>query len=304
VTPQLVLYVRGKQTAGREVERWSEELQREYPHQLVVRDVDTNPEWESTAGKTLPVAEVDGRRLAGKLTRESLQSGLAVAQAIGAYKTETHVPKPIAIISNAADNVSSWLSRHWLTAFNGFFAIYLGLAFLAPVLMKVGAKTPANWIYTAYSFTCHQLGFRSFFLFGEEPYYPKADFALYTGVDPNDLWAARAVDGNEVLGYKVALCERCVGIYGSLLVAGLAFAFLRKRLKPLHWALWILLGVVPMGLDGGSQFLSYLPFLHFPVRESTPLLRVLTGTLFGVLSVWFAYPYVEESMEAEEHGKG
>jgi uncharacterized membrane protein len=303
VTPQLVLYVRGKQTAGREAERWSNELQRDYPHRLVLRDVDTNPEWKISAGETLPVAEVDGRRLAGKLTRESLQSGLALAQAIGAYKTETHVPKPIATISHAADNMSSWLSRHWLTAFNGFFAIYLGLAFLAPVLMKVGAKTPANWIYTAYSFTCHQLGFRSFFLFGEKPYYLKSEFAQYTGVNPNDLWAARTVIGNSVLGYKVALCERDVAIYGTLLLAGIAFYFLRKRLKPLHWALWILLAIIPMGLDGGSQFLSYLPF-GIPVRESTPLLRVLTGSLFGLFSVWFAYPYVEESMEVEEPGNG
>ena len=229
MTPQLVLYVHGNQTAGRDVQRWSDELQRVYPHQLVVRDVDSNPDWKKAAGDTLPAAEVDGRLLAGKLTKEGLQSGLALAQAIGAYKTETHVPKPIATVSQTADRVSMWLSRHWLAAFNGFFAIYLGLAFLAPVLMKVGAKTPASWIYTAYSFTCHQLGFRSFFLFGEEPDYPKADFAQYTGVNPDDLWAARAVVGNEVLGYKIALCERCVGIYGSLLLAGIAFAFVRKR---------------------------------------------------------------------------
>jgi uncharacterized membrane protein len=63
--------------------------------------------------------------------------------------------------------------------------------------------------------------------------------------------------------------------------------------------LWILLGLFPIGLDGGSQLLSYLPFLHFPPRESTPLLRVLTGALFGIASAWFAYPYVQESMDED-----
>ena len=30
------------------------------------------------------------------------------------------------------------LSRHWLAAFNLFLALYLGLPFLAPVLMRIG----------------------------------------------------------------------------------------------------------------------------------------------------------------------
>jgi hypothetical protein len=31
------------------------------------------------------------------------------------------------------------------------------------------------------------------------------------------------------------------------------------------------------------------------MRESTPFLRTLTGGLFGVMNVWLAYPYIEES---------
>ena len=30
-------------------------------------------------------------------------------------------------------------------------------------------------------------------------------------------------------------------------------------------------------------------------RESVPLLRVLTGALFGFATAWFAFPYMEES---------
>jgi len=49
-------------------------------------------------------------------------------------------------------------------------------------------------------------------------------------------------------------------------------------------------------LDGISQLISQLPLNLIPFRESTPILRVITGCLFGFLTAWFAYPYVEESM--------
>jgi len=60
--------------------------------------------------------------------------------------------------------------------------------------------------------------------------------------------------------------------------------------------LWFVLGVIPIGLDGGIQLLSALPFWPFHVYESTPLARTLTGAAFGLANVWMAYPYLEESM--------
>jgi len=70
---------------------------------------------------------------------------------------------------------------------------------------------------------------------------------------------------------------------------------------------WILLGIAPIGFDGGSQILSQAiadplfsflqPYFEFlPIRESTPILRSLTGFLFGFMTAWFGYPYVEEAM--------
>jgi hypothetical protein len=35
----------------------------------------------------------------------------------------------------------------------------------------------------------------------------------------------------------------------------------------------------------------------YPIRESTPFLRALTGALFGIGNAWLAYPYIEESMQ-------
>jgi hypothetical protein len=52
-----------------------------------------------------------------------------------------------------------WLSKHWLRLVIGFFALYAGLPFMAPVLMHVGAEGPARVIYAIYSPMCHQFAF-------------------------------------------------------------------------------------------------------------------------------------------------
>jgi uncharacterized membrane protein len=102
------------------------------------------------------------------------------------------------------------------------------------------------------------------------------------------------------VGYKIALCERDIAIYGAILLFGLVYAATGRRLKPLHWTLWVLLGMLPIGLDGFSQLFSQVQWAWLesilPYRESTPFLRVLTGGLFGLTTAWFAYPYMEASM--------
>jgi uncharacterized membrane protein len=211
-------------------------------------------------------------------------------------------------VVSETDKLSMWMSNHWLLAVNLIIFVYIGLPFLAPVLMKAGATTPANIIYAAYSPLCHQLGFRSFFLFGQQPYYPRAaagvsdalTFGQATGLNENDILAARAFTGNEQLGYKIAVCQRDVAIYIGIIVFGMIYAATGRRLKPLHWILWLVIGIAPIGIDGFSQLFSQLnlPILStiFPYRESTPFLRVLTGALFGLSTAWFGLPYMEESM--------
>lgn len=206
-----------------------------------------------------------------------------------------------------------WISRHYLALLNFFMFLYFGLAAFAPVLMQVGATGPANILYTIYKPLCHQFGFRSFYLFGEQAYYPLKEagipnvltFDQITGF--KDLenpvaysrLQAREYTGNATVGYKMALCERDMAIYTGIFLFGLTYAATKRRLKPLHWIFWILIGIAPIALDGFSQLFSQMnwPFLAsiLPYRESTPLLRVLTGALFGIATAWFAFPYMEES---------
>jgi hypothetical protein len=58
---------------------------------------------------------------------------------------------------------------------------------------------------------------------------------------------------------------------------------------------WVLVGILPIGLDGASQMVSQI-FTWIPYRESTPLLRTLTGALFGFTTGWFGFPVFEETM--------
>jgi uncharacterized membrane protein len=73
-----------------------------------------------------------------------------------------------------------------------------------------------------------------------------------------------------------------------------------KKMKGLPWYFWLVFALIPIALDGGSQ----LPGLAqgwpswLPVRESTPLLRTITGTLFGAGTAWYIFPLMEETMSA------
>jgi hypothetical protein len=140
-----------------------------------------------------------------------------------------------------ANRIVYWIARHWLLLANGAVIVFLGLPFLAPVLMERGNDAAARAIYKIYSPACHQLAFRSWFLFGEQPYYPLRAAGLsdvhyleeyvasnpsFAGLSPEEgfgafSWAARNFLGNDQMGYKVALCQRDVAIYSGLLLAGL-----------------------------------------------------------------------------------
>jgi uncharacterized membrane protein len=279
------------------------EMQRSVPHQLVEIDVESDSVLAARHGDSLPVIETGPYTLRAPFSFTDLKVVLLSAQQHAAGKTPLEGPARTRAVGMT--RVVGGFSRHWLAILNTIVFLYVGLPFLAPVLLKAGAEGPARLIYTVYSPVCHQLAFRSWFLFGEQAAYPRSlagtsliSYGEATGLDENDLAAARAMLGDDHLGFKVALCERDVAIYGGILIGGLIFAKVRGRIKPLPVWAWLVFGVLPMALDGGSQFLSAFPIAPagLLMRESTPLLRTATGLLFGLLNVWLAYPYLEESM--------
>jgi uncharacterized membrane protein len=290
-----------------------EALQAAIPHRLAVVDVDSNHELKNTYGLEVPVVEVGPYRLKAPFSQQELRMTLGAAN-----DREKHIDAIERVATQdlvqsgarwtGADNFSYWLSRHYLGLFNFFILLYVGLPFLAPALMAAGIEGPAGLIYRSYGVVCHQLAYRSFFLFGEQPFYPRQSagvqgilpFGQATGLsedsDAASLFAARDFIGDPSLGYKVALCERDVAIYGAILLFGLLYAATGRRLPALPWYLWILIGLLPIAIDGVSQLISQPPFNLIPYRESTPFYRALTGALFGFATAWFGYPIVEQTM--------
>lgn len=294
-------------------------LQQKYPHRLVEIDIDSDPALQKKYLVEIPVVEVGPYLLKAPFDRQKLMMTLGAAgdrrgqlDQLGRDDHYERVRRGQTI--SGSDRAIHWVSRHYLAVINFFILLYFGLPILAPVLMNAGATLPANVIYTMYKPLCHQFGFRSFFLFGEQSYYPLKEagiegvrtFEEVTGFTDLDnpaafsRFQARQFTGNETVGYKIALCERDMAIYGAIFLFGLLYAASGRRIKPLHWTLWVLLGMLPIGLDGFSQLFSQMNWSWLasvlPYRESSPLLRVLTGGLFGFTTAWFAFPYMEESM--------
>ncbi|MBI3959835.1 MAG: DUF2085 domain-containing protein [Chloroflexi bacterium] len=195
--------------------------------------------------------------------------------------------QPLSKVAQFADGVVLGIARHWLLLINAAVAVYLLLPLAAPVLVNAGYERPARVIYSLYSFACHQLPERSYFLFGEEPLYSLSALEA-NGLPPaQNLFERRTFTGNLTTGYKTALCQRDIAIYGSVLLGGLLFGLLRRRLRPPSVKVYILF-LIPIALDGFTQL--------FGLRMSNWWLRTVTGALFGGASVWLAYPYLEEAM--------
>ncbi len=312
----VTLYSRAGCKLCEEAEADLKSLQDIIPHKLTVIDIDSEPSFRDAFALEIPVVEVGPFKLKAPFTRQDLQMTLGAAvdrrdqlERINDKAFQMNISGSQSV--TGSDRFSYWLSKHYLAVFNFFLLLYVGIPFLAPIFKKVGWNGPAEVVYKVYSPLCHQWAFRSFFLFGEQAFYPHAaakvpgvlTFEQVSGIsdatDPSRI-QARLFEGTPVLGYKVAFCERDVAIWGAMALFGLVFAATGRRLTKIHWIVWLLVGIVPIGLDGFSQLFSQLPIAiiqtYLPYRESTPFLRTLTGFLFGFTTAWFMFPLIEETM--------
>ena len=216
----------------------------------------------------------------------------------------------------AINRMALGLARHWLIIFNLLIAVWVGLPWLAPVFLHWGWGGAANAVYSFYASQCHQLPERSFFLFGPKPMYSLVEIqaAWRNTTDPSVL---RQWIGNFDMGWKVAWSDRMVSMYTSLLLAGIVYTFVRKRIRPLSlWGFALLL--LPMLIDGGTHMISDIAGIGHGFRDTNLWLtsltgntfpssfytgdalgsfnswmRLITGVLFGIAVIWLAYPVVD-----------
>ncbi|MBN2257273.1 MAG: DUF2085 domain-containing protein [Anaerolineaceae bacterium] len=296
----------------RKIRGYLEKSKQKIPYQLIIIDIETDPALLTAYDARVPYLQVGPYHLSWPFSQQDLSVSLQAAHDRKMNLEQTKDPNYIVqqkrgSLFSRADRFTLWFSDHYMAVFNILVALYVGLAFFAPVLMRLGSRGPARVIYSIYSPLCHQLTYRSWFLFGEQWFYPRElagldGFQTYTqatGYAEQDVLQAKRFIGNETLGYKVALCQRDIAIYSGILLFGILYSITRHRIKSGPWYIWLLLGIAPLGFDGVSQLPSLLTYLPdwLPLRESTPLLRTITGLLFGITTAWYGYPLVEESVQ-------
>lgn len=213
-------------------------------------------------------------------------------------------------------SLSQWFSHHWLLIISLVMGTFITLPLMAPVFMRMGWEFPARLIYLLYSFFCHQLPQRSYFLFGSKFTYsiPEIQASWQNSLNPIVM---RQFIGNSEMGWKVAWSDRMVSMYISIWLFGILWWPARKRIKRINWWVFVLF-LLPMAIDGFSHLVSDLFGIGQGFRDSNnwltiltnnsfsrsfytgdawgsfnSMMRLLTGILFGIGIVWFGYPYLD-----------
>lgn len=216
-------------------------------------------------------------------------------------------------------STSTWIARYWLPLFLAIYGVWVWLPWLAPVFMHSGLIVPGRAIYLVYSFFCHQLPERSFFLFGPQAMYSLSQIQA-AWQNTNNPLVLRQFLGNEAMGWKLGWSDRMVSFYGSVWLFAIPWWLLRRKIRPLPW--WgLALLLMPIIVDGVAHAISDLSGIDQGFRQANQWLatltgnrlpvwfyagnelgsfnswmRLITGGLAGLGLVWFVFPYMQSSI--------
>ncbi len=189
-------------------------------------------------------------------------------------------------------------------------ALFVGLILLTPYLALRGIGLSGS-LYGAGEYICHQKISRSLCLFeGRDGGLSVSDCLPQAGEYRQDRRSELCVGeegragtrcefgatgacgmdgvcnmqfGTGKIGYKFPVSARDLLIYVGMLAGGALLPFLWKiesKKIPNKWLLVLFL--LPMAIDGATQYLGW--------RESTNLLRAMTGFLAGVIVPFYLVP--------------
>jgi uncharacterized membrane protein len=220
-------------------------------------------------------------------------------------------------------SIAGWFSDPWFGTFLVIYGIWVFMPFLAPVFMHIGWTGAGKAIYFIYSFFCHQLPERSFFLFGQRSMYSLSEIraAWQDTINPMVL---RQFIGNETMGWKVAWSDRMISFYTSVWLFAVIWFPIRRKFKSLSW--WgLALLFLPIIMDGGTHAISDLAGIGQGFRDTNvwlamltnnalpasfyagdalgsfnSLLRFITGLLAGLAIGWLIFPYLFQSQAYNE----
>jgi uncharacterized membrane protein len=217
--------------------------------------------------------------------------------------------------SSSKRSLIDQISAHWFAAFVILYGLWVFTPFLAPVFMHAGWLGAGRAVYLTYSFFCHQLPERSFFLFGQKSMYSLAEVQAVWQNTANPM-ILRQFTGNTSMGWKIAWSDRMISFYTSIWLFAVLWFLFRRRIKSLPWWGFVLL-LVPMAIDGGSHAISDLAGIGQGFRDTNgwlaaltshslpanfyagdalgsfnSLMRFFTGILAGLAIVWLAFPFL------------
>jgi uncharacterized membrane protein len=116
------------------------------------------------------------------------------------------------------DGADAILPNHWLKILNLAVFVFVALPIASPLLAAAGYDSAASAIFAAYSLTCHQLPYRSWFIFG----------------------------------HQMAFCQRDLALYATILIAGLVYGATGRRRDSISLSTYALL-TIPIAVDGFTQ---------------------------------------------------
>lgn len=197
-----------------------------------------------------------------------------------ASTTPTTVSPTSRGLIKAVDRAALFVVKHWLGLFLLVYGLWVWAPILAPIFMQNGWTTAGNGVYFMYSLFCHQLPERSLFFFGPQTMYSLEQIGqFWPTTSPVIL---RQFVGNAELGWKMAWSDRMISTYGGIWIGAVLWAIFGKRVGRLSLVVWLLVGVLPLALDGFSHFLNDIVAgtSGQGFRDTNEWLIVLTGGIF------------------------
>ena len=160
-------------------------------------------------------------------------------------------------------------------------AIVVGSIVYTPML-TMDNSTLADVSYIVYAPTCHQLTARSLCIYED---YSIKDCIEHDTSNRTKSNIVMNLDG--LLGYKMSVCARCLGIYVGMLLGGLLylifFKFNNDKMLP---PIYLILLIAPLAIDGLTQLVG--------LRESDNTLRLLTGLVSGIIVPFYLFPLLNK----------
>jgi uncharacterized membrane protein len=178
---------------------------------------------------------------------------------------------------SALSSIGEWLSMHWFGIFLALYGLWVFTPFLAPIFMYMGWTGAGKAIYFIYSFFCHQLPERSFFLFGQKSMYSLSEIQSVWQDTINPMILRKFI-GNESMGWKIAWSDRMISFYTSIWIFAVAWLPFRKKIKPLSF-LGFTLFLLPLVVDGGTHMFGDFAGIGQGFRDTNQWLAILTNNL-------------------------